>query len=546
MDYEKLAELLYPQINKTPDYWEQKYPKRNLKEGAEVTRYAPSPTGYVHFGALFTALINKKVASESSGIYFLRIEDTDKKREVENGANFIINGLKAFDLTFDESVVAGGEYGPYIQSERIEIYQTYAKDLVRKGLAYPCFCSHEEIDAIRSEQEKNKINMGYYGKYAKCRNLSYEEIESNIKQGKSFVLRFKCPYTAEQKVKTYDYVRGEREIPQNENDAVIIKSNGLPPYNFAHAIDDHLMGTTFVIRGDEWLPSLAEHLQLFEALGFKAPKYAHISPIQKLDNGNRRKISKRKDPEADVEFFYKKGYPIESLTEYLLTLANSNFETWRLQNPKADVNEFKFSIKNLSPSGSLFDIVKLNDISKNVISNFTAKQVFDNCLTWAEKYDEKFAGLLKENKDYCINLFNIDREIAKPRKDISHWEEVLPIYSYMFDEFYNAGEVVFPEQFNKEDVKAVLSKYGDIYDEADEQSEWFDRIKDLAEQIGFAREVKMFKQNPEQFRGHCGDVSTIIRVALTGRTQTPNLYDICKLLGKNKIKERFENILKVF
>ncbi|MBQ8762315.1 MAG: glutamate--tRNA ligase [Clostridia bacterium] len=546
MDYEKLAELLYPQINKTPDYWEQKYPKRNLKEGAEVTRYAPSPTGYVHFGALFTALINKKVASESSGVYFLRIEDTDKKREVKNGANFIINGLKTFDLTFDESVVAGGEYGPYVQSERIEIYQTYAKDLVRKGLAYPCFCTHEEIDAIRSEQEKNKINMGYYGKYAKCRNLSYEEIESNIKQGKSFVLRFKCPYTAEQKVKTYDYVRGEREIPQNENDAVIIKSNGLPPYNFAHAIDDHLMGTTFVIRGDEWLPSFAEHLQLFEALGFKAPKYAHISPIQKLDNGNRRKISKRKDPEADVEFFYKKGYPIESLTEYLLTLANSNFETWRLQNPKADVNEFKFSIKNLSPSGSLFDMIKLNDISKNVISNFTAKQVFDNCLTWAEKYDEKFASLLKENKDYCINIFNIDREIAKPRKDISHWEEVLPTYSYMFDEFYNAGEVVFPEQFNKEDVKAVLSKYGDIYNEADEQSEWFDRIKDLAEQIGFAREVKMFKQNPEQFRGHCGDVSTIIRIALTGRTQTPNLYDICKLLGKNKIKERFENILKVF
>lgn len=544
MDNEKLANLLFPQIDKTPEYWENKYSQRKLKDGAEVTRFAPSPTGFVHFGALYTALINKKIASESSGVCFLRIEDTDKKREVENGSNFLINGLQNFGLEFDESPVAGGDYAPYVQSERKEIYLTYAKELVRKGLAYPCFCSHEELDAIRQSQEQNKVNTGYYGKYAKCRNLTYEEIEQNIKEGKSFVLRFKCPYTAEQKIKTYDYVRGEREIPQNENDAVIIKSNGLPPYNLAHVVDDHLMHTTFVIRGDEWLSSLSEHLQLFEAFGFKPPKYAHISPIQKLENGNRRKISKRKDPEADVAYFFKKGYPVQSLTEYLMTLANSNFETWRLQNPTANINEFKFSISNVSPSGSLFDILKLNDISKNVISKFTATEVYNLCYKWALKYNPDLSALLSNNKEYCIKMFNIDREIAKPRKDISHWEEILPTYSYMFDEFYDAKKIVFPEQFNKQDIKVILSKYGDIFNGNDEQSQWFERIKELSESIGFAKEVKMFKQNPEQYKGHCGDVSTIIRVALTGKTQTPNLYDICLLLGKNRIKQRFLNVLK--
>jgi len=565
MDNEKLANLLFPNIDKTPDYWEQKYPVRNLPLGAEVTRYAPSPTGFVHFGALFASLVNSLVAKYSNGVFFLRIEDTDKKREVKSGVEAIINTLSAFDINFNEGAGQGGAYGPYIQSERVEIYQTYAKELVRQGKAYPCFCSEDELESMRAEQERNKLNYGYYGEFAKCRNLTYEQIEEKIKAGNSFVLRFKCPYTAEDRVDTFDLIRGERNIPQNENDVIILKSDGIPPYNFAHVIDDHLMRTTEVIRGDEWLPSFAEHLQLFEALGFKPPKYAHISPIQKLDeNGNRRKLSKRKDPEANMDYFAEKGYPVGAIKDYIMTLINSDFENWRLQNPKGNIIDFHFDIKKMNVSGSLFDIVKLTDISKNYISHLTAEEVYELAIIWAEKYDAVLFESLRNNKSYWLNILNIDREISKPRKDLSCWSEIEPTYSYMFNDDFNVEIIIlelfkqkfeFSEKFAQEDKKeiwtkylsniaTILQKYPIMYNPNDDQQQWFEHIKDLAQEIGFAREVKEFKQNPEKYIGHCGDVSTIIRVALTGRTQTPNLYNICQLLGKEKIQERFVNLLK--
>lgn len=546
MDYNKLAEVLFPEIDKTPDYWENKYKQRKLKEGAEVTRYAPSPTGFVHFGALFTSFVNCLLARKTNGVVFLRIEDTDKKREVEGGVAGIVNTLSLFSITFNEGPNMGGAYGPYIQSEREEIYKTYAKELVKQGKAYPCFCSAEALEEMRQTQEKNKENLGYYGKYAKCRNLTFEQIEQKIKNGEKFVLRFKCPYCENDKVEIDDLIRGKRVIPQNINDAVIIKSNGLPPYNFAHAVDDHLMQTTTVVRGDEWLPSLSEHLQIFEALGFTPPKYAHISPIQKFDeNGNRRKLSKRKDPEANMDFFAENGYPVGAVKDYLMTLINSDFEDWRAKNTFASIFDFDFSLKKMSASGSLFDIVKLTDISKNYISHLKNTEVYDLALAWAKQYDKKLFDSLSANKDYWLGILNIDRDIPKPRKDISHFKEIYDIYEYMFDENFN-GKVVFPEKFQKADIKKVLELYKNYYNEKDEQQVWFEKIKDLSEKIGFAREVKMFKQNPEGFKGHCGDVSTIIRVAVTGREQTPNLYEILRLLGKTRLEQRLKKVLQNF
>lgn len=542
MDNNKLADLLFPNIDKTPEYYEKKYPARKLEAKAEVTRYAPSPTGFVHFGALFTSLVNNLVAKKTNGVFFLRIEDTDKKREVEGGVEGIINTLSAFDIKFDEGASTGGEYGPYIQSERQEIYQTYAKELVRQGKAYPCFCTAEELEEMRKTQEANKENIGYYHfKYAKCRYLTFEEIKEKIDKGEKFVIRFKCPYTVDDEIEIYDAIRGKRFIHQNGNDVVILKSNGLPPYNFAHVIDDHLMHTTFVIRGDEWLPSLAEHLQLFEALGFTPPKYAHLSPIQKIDeNGGRRKLSKRKDPEADMNFFAKAGYPVGAIKDYIMTLVNSDFEPWRQQNKTASIYDFPFSLQKMNASGALFDIMKLKDISKNYLATLSQKEVYDLALAYAKEYNEQLYKSLTENKDYWLNILSIDRNIPKPRKDLSHFEELYDTFSYMFE----VPKIVFPESFKSEDIKQILSEYPNYYNENDDQQTWFNRIKDLSEKHSFAREVKEFKNSPEKYKGHCGDVSTIIRVALTGRTQTPNLFDICKLLGKENIKNRCELAVK--
>lgn len=548
MDFKKLADLLYPDA-KDIDFWLKKYPARKLPSGAEVTRIAPSPTGFLHIGTVYMALLDSIIARQTNGVCYIRIEDTDQKRLVETGISSIVNGFKTFDVGFSEGQLdeqkCVGDYGPYIQTERKEIYKSFAKHLVEMGKAYPCFCSDVELNSLREQQLKNKQNPGYYGEFAKCRNLSFEQIEKNIKEGKSWVLRFRCPYHEGDKMKTFDIVRKDREIPCNYNDVVVMKSNGLPPYNLAHVVDDTLMHTTTVCRGDEWLPSLTEHLQLFEAFGFVAPEYAHASPIQKIDeiSGERRKISKRKDPEADAKFFIQDGYPVEGVFDYLMTLLNSNFEDWRTANPKASYKDFDFDIKKLNTSGALFDLIKLNDVCKNSIANMTATDVYNKTLAWAKQFDKDFAVSLEQNKQYWIDILNIDREIPKPRKDIAKWSDVKQTYSYMFDDNFFNQPVVFPENFTKEQINLVLSKYMDYYNENDDQQTWFNRIKDLAGDIGWAREVKDFKKNPGMYPAHCGDASTILRVALTGRTQTPNLYDICKLLGKERMQKRIELVL---
>lgn len=548
MDNQKLADLLYP--NARPiKYWFERYPERKLPAGAQVTRFAPSPTGFLHIGGVYMAMLSSTIAKQTKGLCMLRIEDTDQNREVKGGIDAIINGIGAFGVHFDEGKLSLkeeiGYYGPYVQSKRTDIYRSFAREMVLRGKAYPCFCTAQDLNNMRAEQEQNKQNPGYYGKYAKCRDLTYEQIEQNIHNGKSWVLRFKCPYTIEDKMQTHDLVRGDRLIPCNYNDVVIMKSDGTPPYNFAHVVDDTLMHTTLVVRGDEWLSSLTEHLQLFEALGLNPPAYAHTSTIQKIDllTGERRKISKRKDPEANVEFFVRLGYPVKAVFDYLMTLANSNFEDWRNANPIAPIDDFVFDISKINTSGALFDIVKLNDVSKNTISTMSAKQVYDLAYEWALKYDTELQSIMERDPKYYAAILNIDRDIPKPRKDISHWAELKSLYNYMFDDSFDPKSVVFPDKFSVNQVKYVLTNYVNYYNTTDDQSLWFNRIKDLAEAMGFSREVKDFKKEPEKYPGHCGDVSTILRVALTGRTMTPNLYDICKLLGKDRIKKRLNQVL---
>lgn len=439
MDYTKLAELLFKDIDKTPEDYEREYPCRNLSDGAKVTRFAPSPTGFLHIGGLFAAFIGERTARKTGGVFYLRIEDTDKKREIENGVSGIVKGLSDFGITIDEGMLTEtesiGKYGPYTQSHRKEIYQAYCKDLVKKGLAYPCFCTAEELDAIRKTQEENKQNPGYYGKFAKCRNLTYEQIEEKIKSGMPYVLRLKSTGDEAKRIKFDDAIKGEIEMPENVQDIVLLKTDGIPTYHFAHAIDDHLMRTTDVIRGDEWISSVPIHLQLFEVLGFDAPRYAHISPIMKEDSetGGKRKLSKRKDPEAAVSYYHEVGYPKEAVLEYLLTIANSNFEEWRAQNPDAKIDDFDFKLSNMSKAGALFDLMKLNDISKNYICTLTKEEVFKRTLEWAGSYDTEFKKLLEDNKDYAIKIFGIERGNEKPRKDIAKWQDTVYYTKYFFE-----------------------------------------------------------------------------------------------------------------
>ncbi len=547
MNYTDLAQLLFPHITKTTaDYFEA-YPKRNLPEGAKVTRFAPSPTGFLHIGGLYAALISERMAHQSGGVFILRIEDTDKKREVEDGVSGIIDGLNYFGVTPDEGFVAKdtqkGNYGTYLQSERGEIYQTFAKDLVEKGLAYPCFCTEEEISAIRAEQEEKKDLPGYHGTYAKCRNLTFEQIKEKIDAGIPYVLRLKSPGSPDKKISYKDLIRGNIEIAENIVDVVILKTDGIPTYHFAHAVDDTLMGTTHVIRGDEWISSVPIHLQLFYCMGLKAPKYAHIAPIMKEEDGGKRKLSKRKDPEASVSFYGEQGYPKEGVMEYLMNLANSNFEDFRKQNPKADWREFQLNLNKMSNSGCLFDLVKLNDICKNVISRWTAEQVTDAALEWAKEQDAELFELMNRDKAYTTKLFAFDRNPEKPRKDIGKWSEVKDTFSYMFDELF-APAYELPENLQKEDMKAVAEYYKNFFDENADKQVWFDGLKDVAEQFGFAREVKEYKQNPEGFKGHVGDISSVIRVAVTGRMKSPDLHGILTALGKDKVIERLDRFVK--
>lgn len=549
MDYEALSELLFPHITKTPDYFEEKYPPRQLKEGARVTRFAPSPTGYLHIGGLFGALTDVMTARATGGVSYLRIEDTDKKREIDDGVSAIINGFDAFGVGFDEGVTGfgteEGAYGPYTQSQRVEIYQTVAKDLVRKGLAYPCFCSAEELSAMREQQEKEGTTIwGYFGKWAKCRDLTFDEIKERIDAGQPYVLRFRADGDENIKIIFEDVIRGKIEMPENIIDEVLLKSDGIPTYHFAHVCDDHFMRTTHVIRGEEWISSVPKHIALFKACGYKVPKYAHTPQVMKIDeeDGTKRKLSKRKDPEAAVSYFVEQGFPKESVLEYLVTLLNSNFEDWRRANPKADIFEFPFNLKKMSASGCLFDLVKLTDVSKNVISVMTAQQVYDNVEKWAKTYDEQLYSLFTANPDYAKNILNIDRENPKPRKDIAEWSQVRDYVAYFYDELYNP-DYTMPDHITAEDAKAILQTYTEVYDENDDKDAWFAKIKEMCEPLGFTPNVKEYKKNPDAWKGHVGDVSTVLRIAVTSRTNTPDLYMILKLLGKEKVMERLNKTI---
>ena len=545
MIYKDLANLIFPNA-KEISYYEEKYPERNLPEGAVVTRYAPSPTGVVHIGGIYQSLVAIMEAKKTDGVFFLRIEDTDQKREIENAISDIVNSLIDFEMKPDEGMLneeeSFGNYGPYKQSQRKEIYEAYAKYLIEQGKAYPCFCSPEDGEAIRQKQEEAKIRPGYYGIWAKCRNITVEEAINRINNGEDYVIRFKSPGREDRKIKHKDIIKGNVEFPENDQDIVIIKSDGLPTYHFAHAVDDHLMRTTHVIRGDEWLASVPLHLQLFQELGFKPPKYAHIAPILKNDQGNKRKLSKRKDPESAVSYYKEEGIPVEAVKEYLLNIANSSFENWRRANPDKNIEEFDFKLNKMSVSGALFDMVKLLDIGKTVISKMTAEDVYDNVFEWAKKYNKELEEMLKD-KDYSLKVFGIERGNKKPRKDISKWSEVQENIQYMYDEKFFNSNIEYPYQVInfKEDINKILSLYIEKYfDENDDKEMWFNKIKDLAEECGYAREVKEFKANPGMYKAHVGDVSTVLRVALTGRTNTPDMYEIIKVLGKESVLKRLK------
>ncbi len=552
LDNKKLAELLFPHINKTPEYYEELYPERGLAEGARVTRFAPSPTGYLHIGGLFGALVDVLTAQATGGVAYLRIEDTDKKREIDDGVSAIINGFDYFGVEFNEGVTGfgteKGAYGPYTQSQRAEIYQTIAKSLVEKGLAYPCFCTAEEIGEIREQQENGgALIRGYFGKWAKCRELTLEDIEKNLAEGKQWVLRLRSGGSEDKKIIFDDVIRGKIEMPENIIDEVLLKSDGIPTYHFAHACDDHFMRTTHVIRGEEWISSVPKHIELFKACGYKVPKYAHTPQVLKTDEetGDKRKLSKRKDPEAAVGYFVEGGFPKESVLEYLLTLINSNFEDWRRANPKEDISKFPFNLKKMSSSGCLFDLVKLNDVSKNVISVMSAKEVYENVAAWAKVYDPEFYDIFTADPEFSTAVMNIDRENPKPRKDIARWSEVKDYVAYFFKPLYQA-DYTLPENISADDAKAIAEKYLTEFDLADDKDQWFARIKDMCEPLGFTPNVKEYKKNPEAFKGHVGDVSTVIRIALTSRRNTPDLYSIMQLLGENEIKARLAEAIESF
>lgn len=537
---------MFPDVHGTVDDLEQRFPPRDLKDGARVTRFAPSPTGFLHIGGLFSALISKLNATTTGGVFLLRIEDTDKKREIEDGVSEIIKGLRAFGVDPDEGVMGfeqeSGAYGPYQQSRRAEIYHVVAKKLVEEGLAYPCFCTEEELTAIREKQEALQLDTkGYYGEWALYRDTPFEKQRALLAAGKPYTLRLRAPGSPDKRISFDDLIKGKIEMPENVQDVVLLKQDGIPTYHFAHAVDDHFMRTTHVIRGDEWISSVPLHIQLFKVCGFRVPKYAHIAPIMKEENGGKRKLSKRKDPEAAVTYYAEQGYPKESVLEYLLTLANSNFEDWRRANPDAPQSAFPFNLKKMSTSGALFDLTKLGDVSKNVISVMKAETVLEKALAWAKDYDPQLYNLLSRDPARSTAIFDIDRGGKKPRKDLAKWDEVKDYVSYFFDEMFTVSMAELPENITPELAKDVLDAYAAAFDPADDKQQWFDRIKDLCAPLGCTPNVKEYKQNPDAFKGHVGDVSTVIRVALTGRRNTPDLYAIMAILGEDTVRARLQS-----
>lgn len=547
MDKNTLANILLPNIDKNINYYEELYPKRDLPEDAVVTRFAPSPTGFVHMGSLRTAFLAKKISDDTNGVFYLRVEDTDDKRSIENGIDGIIKDLKNFDIDINEGRVNEnedkGNYGPYLQTERKEIYQTFVKTLIEKDLAYPCFCNDNDLNEIRINQEARKDRLGYYGRYAKCRHLSLDEIEKNLKNNLPYAIRLKSPGDFNKKIICHDLTKGKIDFPENDLDVVLLKSDGIPTYHFAHAIDDHLMRTTHILRGDEWLSSFPIHKQLFELLNFELPKFCHLAPVNKKDGESIRKLSKRKDPEAALSYYHEKGIPTKAVELYLMTTANSNFEEWLNQNSDKGIEDFKFDFKKMSASGSLFDLEKLLNISKNYISKLSAQEVYNNTLKWAIEYDKEFYDLLIKYPNYSIDILNIEREQKKPRKDFASWSEVKNNIWYMYDELYNVEYVDFSIVNNSENYKSIINLYiSKYFNIKDDKENWFNNIKKLSDELGYASDMKLYKENPNAYKGSVADISNILRVALTTKDMTPDLYQIMKLLGKDKMKNRFQKI----
>lgn len=544
MDYEKLAELLFPEVVTTPEELEERFPPRSLPEGAVVTRMAPSPTGFVHLGNLIQGMISERMASQSDGVLFLRVEDTDAKREVPGAIEILIKALKEYGIEFDEGETENGDkgaYGPYRQRRRADIYHVYAKKLVREGKAYPCFCTEEELTAMRQEQKKEKANFGYFGKWAIWRDRSFDEIKEKLDKGEPWVLRFRSEGSDQNKIKFTDLVKGQLELTENNVDHVLLKSDGIPTYAFAHVVDDHLMRTTHVVRGDEWLPSLPFHIQLFSALGFRPPKYLHIGTLMKMDGTSKRKLSKRKDPELALTYYRKVGFPVECIWEYLMTVLNSNFEDWRRGEPDAPLDKFKFSPKKLNPAGGLFDYAKLCDVSKNVISRMTAEKVYDEYVDWAREFDPGFLETVSADREKTIKIFSIGRGGKKPRKDFATWSEVKDFIGFFYDGYFKVTDE-YPDQFDRSDIKKILGSFSGSLDLGDDQNVWFDKIKAIAKENGFADDMKEYKASPESFKGSVADVSMFIRVAVTGRMNSPDLYSVMQILGADETKKRLSDM----
>ena len=539
MDYQALAALLFPDVAETPESLEEKYPPRQLPEGAVVTRMAPSPTGFVHLGNLVQGLTAERMAHQSGGVLFLRVEDTDAKREVPGAVEVLINTLKHYGIHFDEGATMDGDngaYGPYRQRQRADIYHVYAKKLVSEGMAYPCFCTEEQLAAMREQQEANKETTGYYGKYAMWRDRSLEDIQAQLDAGMPWVLRFRSTGSIENQFKFDDLVKGKLTITENDIDHVLLKSDGIPTYHFAHAVDDHLMRTTHVVRGDEWLPTLPFHIQLFKALGFKLPKYVHIGPLMKMDGNSKRKLSKRKDPELALTYYKAEGFPVEAVYEYIMTLLNSNFEDWRRANPDAPADTFKFSPKKLNPAGSLFDYAKLTDVSKNVISRMDAEKVYTLLNEWAQEFDPDFGAKLTADPEYAKKILAIGRGGKKPRKDLAVWKDAKPYMGFFYDEYLQQPE--FDARFDKTVIVDVLNRFLNSYNPTDDSGTWFDKVKGITTDIGFTTDMKAYKANPDAFAGTVTDVSTMIRLAVTGQVNSPDLYTVMQLLGYDRTAAR--------
>ena len=543
---EEIVNLVFPEPLPTVEEILAKYPKRELPEGAKVTRVGPSPTGYFHVGNLSAALISERLAHQSGGVFFVRIEDTDQKRQVEGAVDILLRSLHRFGITNDEGpVFEGGEkgiYGPYVQSHRRQIYHAFIKDWLLKDLAYLCFCTEEENQKIHELQMKGNIRPGYYGAFAKCRKLSEEEVLANLKAGKKYVVRFKSPGHYTKKILIEDVLRGRREFPENDLDIPIMKSDGLPTYHFAHLIDDHLMGTTHVLRGEEWLSSLPLHIQLFSVMGWKPPKYGHISHIQKMDGENRRKLSKRLDPEANMTYYDEQGYPSLAVLEYLMNIANSNFEDWRRQNPTADYREFPFNLKKLNASGALFDFVKLNSISRDVIGRMSATEVYTLAKEWMDKYDVPFAKMMEENKDYMIAILGIEREgVKKVRKDMTVWRDMKELVSFFFDNLFTqttgeAYKILSPMPVSE--IVSILNDFKAVYDVNDDKDVWFDKVKQIAAKNGYATDMKVYRENPDEYKGSVADVAKVLRVFITGKEQSPDLHAVMRVMDQARVLKR--------